>query len=331
MRDETKDMNADTGRHRTPPRLAVVVPCLNEQEALPHTASELQSVLSSLKADGLIDAYSFVLYVDDGSTDATWPIISALSAKSSGEVCGLRLAANAGHQHAIMAGLRALPDDCDAAVTIDADLQDDPAAIRSMITCYLGGADVVYGVRRRRGDSRFKRSSAHAFYGLRHSLGVPTVPDHADYRLLSQSALRELALYDETNLFLRGIVPMLGLNQQKVYYDRARRVAGHSKYPLRRMLNFAADGITSFSARPARMILWLGIIFMLISLAILIYVLIRYFNGHTIAGWTSTILSIWFCTALLLMAIGILGEYIAKVYIEVKHRPHVHIRERLGI
>lgn len=319
-----------------PPCLAVVVPCLNEQEALPHTSRELDDMLRSLRADGMIAADNFILYVDDGSTDATWLMIEDLARASAAatdriRVGGLRLSANAGHQHALMAGLRALPPECDAAITIDADLQDDPAAIRSMVTCYLQGADIVYGVRRRRGDSRFKRITARAFYRLRRSLGVPTVADHADFRLLSRRALDALCRYDETNLFLRGIVPMLGLEQQSVYYDRRRRVAGHSKYPLRRMLNFAADGITSFSARPARLILWLGLAFMVVALAILIYVLIRHFNGHTLAGWTSTILSIWFCTAVLLMTIGILGEYVAKIYIEVKHRPHFHVRDRINL
>ncbi len=311
------------------PTLAVVVPCYNEEASLPETHRTLSGLLDRLTADGLIAGSSHILYVDDGSTDSTWKLIAGFAA-GSGNAAGLRLAANTGHQHALMAGLEETAPFCDAAVTIDADLQDDPEAIRDMIMRYREGDDVVYGVRRHREDTPFKLLTAKGFYRLRDALGVKTVYNHADFRLLSSRAVGELLRYDEANLFIRGIVPMLGFSQSKVFYDRTPRRHGESKYPVGKMLNFAADGITSFSARPARMILGCGLIFTLIALAILTYVLIRYFSGHTIAGWTSIILSIWFCTGIILLALGVVGEYLAKVYMEVKRRPRWHIMERTG-
>lgn len=316
---------------RPAPLLALVVPCLDEAEALPETQRVLMHTLDSLVSAGLAREGSFVLYVDDGSSDSTWRLIEEFAGVWPGRVRGLRLAANAGHQHALMAGLDEVAGVCDAAVSLDADLQDSPEAIADMLRLYAKGYEIVYGVRRRRkSDNVFKVLTAKAFYRLRRSLGVSTVCDHADFRLLSAKALKALGRFEETNLFLRGIVPMLGMTQGRVYYDRPPRRHGKSKYPLARMLNFAADGITSFSVRPARMILGCGLAFMAIAAVILVYVLIRYFTDHTIAGWTSIILSIWFCTGVLLLALGVVGEYLAKVYMEVKRRPRWQPDSRTG-
>lgn len=316
---------------RPAPYLAVVVPCLDEAETLPSTQRRLEECMARFEDEGIVAPGSFILYVDDGSSDATWSVVCGLSERMS-RVGGVRLASNAGHQQAIMAGLEAaLCSGCDAAVSIDADLQDDPEAIGGMLREYMRGADIVFGVRRRRREGWFKKATARAFYRIRSALGVTTVRDHADYRLLSGRAVRALLRYKESNLFLRGIVPMLGYNQSTVYYDRVPRLHGHSKYPLGKMLNFAADGITSFSVRPARMILGCGFFFMLIALAIFVYSLIRYFTDHTIPGWTSTILSIWFCSGMLLLALGVVGEYLAKVYMEVKGRPRWQVEDTAGV
>lgn len=316
---------------RPAPRLAVVVPCLDEAETLPFTDVRLRECLSRFMEDGLAAPESFILYVDDGSSDATWDVICGLS-RASERVYGLKLASNAGHQQAIMAGMEeASARGCDGAVSIDADLQDDPEAIAGMLREYRCGTDIVFGVRRRRREGIFKKVTARAFYRFRDALGVRTVRDHADFRLLSARAMEALGRYRETNLFLRGIVPMLGYRQASVWYDRMPRRHGKSKYPIGKMLNFAADGITSFSVRPARMILVCGFFFMLIALAILVYSLVRYFTDHTIAGWTSTILSIWFCSGVLLLALGVVGEYLAKVYMEVKGRPRWQVEARTGV
>lgn len=321
---------ADNQCPKPTPRLAIVVPCLDEEEVLPLTHRTLALLLAEMTAEGIAAPGSFILYVDDGSSDSTWQIISALSDNSEIPTRGIKLASNAGHQNALMAGLQSVAGSCDAAISIDADLQDDPQAIREMTRAYLSGYEIVCGVRRARHENRAKRLSARIFYRLRSRLGVKTIDDHADFRLLSAKALRLLNQYSETNLYLRGIIPLLGLRQSTVSYDRTPRLLGHSKYPLGKMLNFAADGITSFTPRPARLILLSGLIFMIIALAILIYVLIRYFSGHTIAGWTSIILSVWLCTGILLLALGILGEYIAKIYMEVKRRPRWLEESRCG-
>ncbi len=314
---------------RPAPVLAIVMPCFNESEALQTTHDELMHTLRSMVAKGLVQSESFILYVDDGSIDATWKMIENFAKGNDNRVCGLRLAANAGHQHALMAGLEDVAGNCDAVVSLDADLQDPPETIAEMLKAYEEGYEIVYGVRRRRkSDNAFKLLTAKMFYRMRDALGVKTVCDHADFRLLSAKALEALLRFKETNLFLRGIVPLLGMTQTNVYYDREPRRYGKSKYPIARMLNFAADGITSFSVRPARMILYCGLIFMVIALAILIYALISYFTDDTIAGWTSIILSIWFCTGVLLLALGIVGEYLAKVYMEVKRRPRWQIDSR---
>lgn len=305
--------------------LAIVVPCLNEEEALPRTHCALSVLLASLREEGEISGDSFILYVDDGSTDGTWEFIRR---SSSRETRGIRLSRNFGHQYALLAGMEYAAGRCGACVTIDADLQDDPSVIRSMLEAYRDGAEVVYGVRSRRDtDSSFKRGSAHGFYRMMHLLGVDCVYDHADYRLLGSEALSSLLEYRERNVFLRGIIPQLGYRQEKVYYHRKSRKRGRSKYPLGKMAEFAADGVTSFSVRPVRMLFWLGVLFMATAFAFGVYVLIRHVGGHTIEGWTSLILSIWFCTGILLFGMGILGEYVGKIYTEVKKRPRYRVAE----
>lgn len=307
------------------PTLAIIVPSLQEESALPHTHSVLRSLLSQLISKGRVADDSFILYVDDGSTDGTWKLISGYS---SPNCRGIRLSRNFGHQYALIAGMEYSLEYCDVSVTIDADLQDDPTVIIEMLDRYEDGAEVVYGVRRhRRSDSWFKRQSAHGFYTLMHHLGVECIYDHADFRLMGRNALRALMEFGERNVFLRGIVPLLGFRQEKVYYERAERKRGKSKYPFGKMLEFAADGVTSFSVRPVRMLFFLGLLFMATALGVGIYVFIRYFGGETIEGWTSLILSIWFCTGILLIGMGILGEYVGKIYVEVKKRPRYNIAE----
>ena len=317
-------------------RCAVIVPCFDEESTLPLTHRALSETMRKMIDDGEISPDSFILYVDDGSHDHTWDVITSIS--DSGELScddkthisteGIRLSRNFGHQYALLAGMEHVAGKCDTCVTIDADLQDDPTVIPDMIKAYKEGAEVVYGVRsRRENDGWFKKHSAHAYYRLLNALGVDCVYDHADYRLLGQRALSMLLEYKERNVFLRGIVPQLGFRQEKVYYRRGERKVGRSKYPVGKMLEFAADGVTSFSVTPVRMLFWLGLIFMAAALGVGIYVLIRYFNGETIEGWTSLILSIWFCTGILLLGMGILGEYVGKIYVEVKKRPRYKISE----
>lgn len=311
------------------PKLAVVVPCYNEEEAFPATHIALMNKLTELKNEGVITGDSFVCYVDDGSKDSTWVHISN-SCRNMRYVAGLRLGLNSGHQRALMAGLEYVADKCDCAISIDADMQDDIGVMREMLDKYMSGADIVYGVRRRRdSDSWFKRFSAERAYRLMNMLGVRTVFNHSDYRLLSRKALNELCRFGERNIYLRGLVPLIGFNEATVYYDRHKRCAGKSKYPLRKMVNFLIDGITSFSIRPVRLIFKIGLVFLAVAIAIFIYSLIRYFNGHTIEGWTSLMLSIWFCSGVLLMALGVTGEYVGKIYSEVKGRPRYHIYETI--
>lgn len=309
------------------PRIAIVVPCYNEQEALPATNLELRRLMEGLVASEEVAADSYLLYVDDGSRDSTWSLIDEYAAES-GLVKGLKLAGNAGHQNALIAGLEFVADQCDAAISIDADLQDDINVIPEMVREYKQGNDIVYGVRKdRSSDSRFKRTTAQDYYRLMHKLGVKMVYNHADYRLMSARAIRDFLKFEERNIFIRGVVPTLGYRQTSVYYDRKPRMAGESKYPLRKMLNFAVDGITSFSVRPVRMVFFLGLGFLLVTIGIFIYVMIRYFQGETIEGWTSLILSVWFCTGILLLCLGIIGEYIGKIYTEVKHRPRYSVEQ----
>lgn len=311
------------------PTLFIVVPCYCEQQVLPLSHPRLLEQLQGMAQRSLISPESRILYVDDGSTDGTWPIIHEL-AESCREVCALRLSCNVGHQNALIAGMEAAVELCDCMVTIDADLQDDPSVIEQMVSQHAAGIDVVYGVRRaRKTDTWFKRTSALAFYRVMKSLGVRSVYNHADYRLLSRRAVHGLLDFRERNLFLRGLVPLVGYASSSVYYDRAARQAGESKYSLRQMLNFAADGITSISVKPVRMVLSLGVIFLAIALAILIYVLVSFFSGNAISGWSSIILSLWFIGGCILIGLGIVGEYIGKIYIEVKGRPRYHIDQSI--
>lgn len=304
--------------------LYIVVPCYNEQAVLPMVHEQLLSLLQTLSDADLVSHASRVLYVDDGSTDATWSLISDYA--SDERVCGIKLSCNVGHQNALLAGLETAIEQADVTVTIDADGQDDAQVIPQMLERYRAGCDIVYGVRReRKSDTWFKRTSAQAFYKLMRQLGVKNVYNHADYRLMSRRAVAALLRYRERNLYLRGVVSLVGFQSDCVYYDRGARLAGESKFPLHRMLGFAVDGITSFSIRPVRMVLALGIIFVVISLAILVYVLVSYFSGRAVSGWTSMILSLWFIGGCILVGLGIVGEYIGKIYIETKDRPRYHI------
>lgn len=310
------------------PRLAIVVPCYNEQEALPITAPHFLAMLDRMAAEGLVAEDSFVLFSNDGSRDRTWQIIEELHIANP-RYKGINLAHNRGHQYALLAGLQAVEPLCDAAISIDADLQDDPEAMVEMVRKFRDGKEIVFGVRAsRRTDTWFKRTTARAFYRFQRAMGLDTVYDHADYRLMSRRALGMLAKYGESNLFLRGIIPQIGLDTDIVTYDRAARAAGESKYPLGKMLSFSIDGITSFSARPMRLIFVVGLVFLLLDLAVALYVLISYFLGAA-SGWSSLMFSVWFLGSLILMGIGIVGEYIGKIFIEVKQRPRYAIRDKL--
>ena len=305
---------------------AIVVPCYNEEAVLAETTSRLLEVMQRV-AEKHADLQGRIVYVDDGSRDGTWPLIGSLS-KQHPQVMGLKLAHNAGHQHALWAGLEWAAAHVDAAISIDADLQDDVNVIPEMIDLFLGGKDIVYGVRRDRPtDTWFKRTTALAFYKLMSKLGGDIVYNHADYRLMSHRTLAALMTYGERNLFLRGMVRTLGFPQAMVYYDRAARFAGESKYPLRKMLAFAIDGITSFSVRPLRLISIVGLSFMLVALAVIVYGLVAWLCGRTIQGWTSLLVSLWFIGGAILVALGVIGEYVGKIYAEVKRRPRYFIEE----
>ena len=305
---------------------AIVVPCYNEEAVLAETTSRLLEVMQRV-AEKHADLQGRIVYVDDGSRDGTWPLIGSLS-KQHPQVMGLKLAHNAGHQHALWAGLEWAAAHVDAAISIDADLQDDVNVIPEMVDLFLGGKDIVYGVRRDRPtDTWFKRTTALAFYKLMSKLGGDIVYNHADYRLMSRRTLAALMTYGERNLFLRGMVRTLGFPQAMVYYDRGERFAGESKYPLRKMLAFAIDGITSFSVRPLRLISIVGLSFMLVALAVIVYGLVAWLCGRTIQGWTSLLVSLWFIGGALLVALGVIGEYVGKIYAEVKRRPRYFIEE----
>lgn len=311
------------------PKISIVLPCFNESEALPITSQVLLTLLDELIEEQLIDSSSYILCCDDGSIDDTWNIIKSVH-KQDKRLKGISLAHNKGQQNALLAGLMTVMDNCDAAISIDADLQDDPNMIKLMIKEYINGKEIVYGVRSNRDvDSWFKRTSAHIFYKFQQKMGLETIYNHADYRLMSNRALHFLAEYNESNLFLRGIIPQIGLESSVVKYHRDERVAGKSKYSLRKMISFSVDGITSFSAKPMRMIFGIGFILILLDIIVAGYVLFSYFSNNTISGWTSLMLSIWFLGGLILMSIGIMGEYVGKIFIEVKHRPKYAIKETL--
>lgn len=313
------------------PVLYIVVPCFNEQEALPHSHERLSKLIEEMIAQGSIGAESKLLYVDDGSRDNTWEIIEKLSSESN-RVAGVKLACNSGHQNALIAGLAAAVEHCDITVSIDADLQDDINVIPQMVERYNEGCDIVFGVRReRKTDSWLKRVTAGMFYRLMNRLGVGTISNHADFRLMSRRAVMALLDYKERNLFIRGIVTKLGYKTDCVYYDRAARIAGKSGYPLRKMMNFAIDGITSFSVKPVRMVFMMGVLFLLIALIMLIYVLTAVALGRSVSGWPSLILSVWLVGAFVLIGLGIIGEYVGKIYIEVKNRPRYNIDTTVGL
>lgn len=310
------------------PRIAIVMPCYNEEEALPLSSKEILALLDKMAEEKLISEDSYILCSNDGSRDKTWQVINELHEKDK-RVKGISLAHNRGHQYALLAGLMTAKENCDAAISIDADLQDDPNAIVEMVKKFREGKDIVYGVRSsRKTDTWFKRNTAHAFYSFQKTMGLETVYDHADYRLMSKRALDLLSEYGEKNLFIRGIVPQIGLETDVVTYERNERVAGESKYPLSKMLSFSIDGITSFSARPMRWIFMTGLVLLLLDIFIAVYVLISYFH-HSAIGWTSIMLSVWFLGSLILISIGIVGEYIGKIFIEVKNRPRYAIKDYL--
>ena len=308
----------------------MVVPCYNEEEVLDETTKQLSDKLQKLIDAGEISEKSRILYVNDGSKDQTWPIICRLHEEYT-LVSGLNLSRNRGHQNAVLAGLMYAKDHCDAAISMDADLQDDIHAIDEMVDKFNHGIDVVYGVRSsRKKDTFFKKFTAEGFYKIMKLMGVDIVFNHADFRLMSKRVLMQMENYKEVNLFLRGIVPLIGYPADNVYYERQERFAGESKYPLKKMLSFAFDGITSFSVKPIRFILSLGLVIFLASLGILIYSIVRHAMGATVLGWSSLMVSIWALGGLQLLAIGIVGEYIGKMYLETKGRPRFAIQDILN-
>ena len=311
-------------------RLAIVVPCYNEEEVLKIASKALREVLCDLAAKNKIAPDSFILFVNDGSRDRTWELIEEEHRLYPEQVRGVKLAGNVGHQLALTAGLLTAMERSDVTVSIDADLQDDVAVIEEMIDKFHQGSDIVYGVRKeRKSDTFFKRTTAQAFYKLMALMGVRTVYNHADFRLMSKRAVEHFSRFKETNLFLRGMMPLIGYQTDSVYYDRKERVAGESKYPLKKMLALAFNGISSFSVKPISMILGMGLFIIICSMLAAIYALISYFTGSLVPGWTSLILSIWFLGGLQLMAIGMVGQYIGKIYMEVKQRPRYNIEKIL--
>ena len=309
--------------------LYTVIPCYNEEAVINETARRLRCKYIDLIQSGIIDKESRILFVNDGSKDNTWKMISELHDNDS-LFTGISLSHNRGHQNALLAGLMTAMEFADAVISMDADLQDDIAAIDEMISKYNSGCDIVYGVRsNRKKDSFFKRTTAQSFYKLMSSMGAETIYNHADYRLMSKRALLALSEYKEVNLFLRGIVPMLGFKTDVVYFERAERFAGESKYPLKKMISFAVDGITSFSIKPMRFITGLGVTIFMLSIVMFVYTLIRFFIGETVIGWSSLIISVWAIGGLILLSIGVVGEYIGKIYLETKSRPRYFIEEFL--
>ena len=301
--------------------LYIVVPCYNEQEVLGETAKRLLEKMNNLISSEKISNKSRIMFVDDGSKDATWDIISKLHNENP-VFCGVKLSRNRGHQNALLAGLYEVSKKADITISMDADLQDDINAVDEMVEKYYDGCDIVYGVRSdRKKDSFFKKTTAIAFYKFMKFLGAETVYNHADYRLMSKRAVEGLLCFKEKNLFLRGIVPLIGFKSDKVYYERSKRFAGESKYPFRKMLSFALDGITSFSIKPIRFITVMGFFMFFVSIALLIYSIVRWAIGASVLGWASLICSVWAIGGLIMLSLGIIGEYIGKMYLEVKGRP----------
>ena len=310
--------------------LYLVIPCYNEEEVLPETSSRLKGKMNELIGQNKIDSKSRVIFVNDGSKDRTWEIIQNLHQEDR-LFGGINLSRNRGHQNALLAGLMTVKDYADMVISMDADLQDDINAIDEMIDKYLAGTDIVYGVRSsREKDTFFKKVTAEGFYKVMNTMGANTVFNHADYRLMSKRALEGLAQYGEVNLFLRGIVPMIGYSSDVVYYERGERFAGISKYPLGKMLSFAVEGVTSLSTKPIRMITGLGFLIFIVSIGMLIYSLTRHFMGATIVGWTTLMVSVWGIGGLILLSLGVVGEYIGKIYLETKARPRFIIEQFLN-
>lgn len=310
------------------PRLIIVVPCYNEQEVLPITAPMFLEKLKSLAAAGQITEDSRVMFVNDGSRDDTWNIITRLSEEDEHYI-GIAQSRNRGHQNAVLAGLMTAKDMCDITISIDCDGQDDINAMDGMVAAYHEGCEIVYGVRSRRDtDTFFKRFTAESFYKLMNAMGAEVVYNHADYRLISSRALRELAKFREVNIFLRGMVPLVGFKSTSVYYERSERAAGKSHYPLKKMLALAFDGITSLSIKPIKIIFMLGLIVALISFVGIIWAVVEAILGNTVGGWASTTCIICFLSGVQLISIGVIGEYIGKIYMEVKQRPRYIISEK---
>lgn len=310
--------------------LYLVVPCYNEAETLPTTEQALSTLMGDMINRGRISEKSRIVFVNDGSKDNTWELIEEYSEKNT-LIKGIKLSRNKGHQNALLAGLLTVKHECDCAVSLDADLQDDIGAVEKMLEEYENGCEIVYGVRsKREKDTLFKRATARGFYKFMRLMGADVIYDHADYRLMSKRALCELENFKEVNLFLRGIVPMIGFKTGTVMYERGVREHGESKYPLKKMLSFAIDGITSLSIKPIRFITTLGILILFASGVMFIYSVVRHFMGDTVTGWTSLIVSIWAIGGLQLFAIGIVGEYIGKIYLETKARPRFIIEKYIG-
>ena len=299
--------------NRAPETLYLVIPCYNEEEVLPETSRRLLEKLAGMVAAGMVTEKSRILFVDDGSKDKTWELISRLH-REHRQISGLKLSRNRGHQNALLAGLMTAKQYADMVISMDADLQDDVDAVDRFVEEYYKGSDVVYGVRSsRETDTAFKRGTAQGFYKFMQALGVDIVDNHADYRLMSRRALEGLAQYKEVNLFLRGVVPLIGFPSAIVTYERHERFAGESKYPLKKMLSFAFDGITSFSVKPIRMITWLGVLIFIASIIMLLVLLVQKLFGYTVQGWTTLMGSIWMIGGIQLLCLGIIGEYVGKI------------------
>lgn len=310
------------------PTLAIIIPCYNESEILAESFKEISKILDSLKQKKTIDEKSFICFVDDGSKDNTWEIIKELNS-SFDYVKGIKLSRNFGHQNALIAGIYNNTD-VDCLITLDADLQDDPHAIESMLKKYNDGYSIVYGVRRKRDeDSFFKRLSAITFYKVMTKLKVETINNHADYRLIDRQVLKEITNFEEANLYLRGIFPLIGFKSSTIEYDRKKRQKGESKYPLKKMISFAWNGITSFSIRPLRLVFVIGIILFIVSLFLIVWALIPVFNKETVPGWASTVLPIFFFGGIQIASIGLIGEYLGKIYNEVKRRPRFIVEKKI--
>lgn len=310
--------------------LYLVIPCYNEEEVLTDTAGKLDKKMKELMTEGLIDVKSRIIFVNDGSMDLTWKIIEDLHNKDT-LFGGINLTRNRGHQNALLAGLMTVKDDADIVISLDADLQDDINVFEEMLRKNNEGYDVVYGVRNdRKKDSFFKRHTAQMFYKLTNKLGGDLIYNHADFRLMSRRALEGLAQFEEVNLFLRGIVPLIGYPSTIVEYERKERLAGKSKYPLRKMMSFAIEGITSLSIKPMRFVTGMGIFVFLVSIAMMIYAFVSYFTGRVVAGWTSILISVWAIGGMVLLGLGIVGSYIGKIYLETKKRPRYIVEKYIN-